>query len=98
MADLESQNTEDTSKKAETTEDQGLDSELVLVDSIEINKDLTINFYSKNEKTILGLEHFKFEDEVLLKGDTMKKIIEVFNLKEKEKDLKKSLKNAGFKR
>lgn len=91
-------------KNSETTNTENLpeesvQEELVLIDSIKINKNLTMNFYKQDDKDmIIGLDHFNFEDEILIKNQSMKKIMEIFSLYEKEQDLISNLKSKGFNR
>jgi len=90
-------------KNNETTSvsipESSVQDELVLIDSIKINENLTMNFYKQdNKKIIVGLSHFNFEDEIMIKNQSMKKIMEIFSLYEKEQDLISHLKNKGFNR
>lgn len=83
----------------ETIPEESVQEELVLIDSIKINKNLTMNFYKEDNKDIIiGLDHFNFEDEIMIKNESMKKIMEIFSLYEKEQDLISHLKNKGFSR
>lgn len=65
--------------------------ELTLIKTVKINDQLELNFYKENEKNFIGISHFKFEEELLLKEETAHKIVEVLTLMEQEKKINSKL-------
>ena len=95
MSDMESSLDKKSTLESKPSESV---SDLSLLDSVVVNDGLTLNFYKNGDQILIGLEHFNFDDEIMLKHDSMKKVVELFNLHEKEQNLTKTLKDSGFKR
>lgn len=71
--------------------------DLELINSVKINDNVDLNFYKNNEKTLIGISHFKFEEEILLKKETMDKIIEMIQLVDQKEKLNEKMNKLGLK-
>lgn len=56
--------------------------ELILLKTVVVNEKLSLNFYKVNssDEKFIGLSHFLFEDDLILKEDTLKKISEIVKI------------------
>jgi len=65
--------------------------QLNLVESVVISDKLTLNVYTQNGQKFIGLNHFQMETEMLLKEESMNKIIDYLQLTKQEASLKSQL-------